>query len=384
MFGLPVLAMALFVLIDAKLQRISLYKTDSVRQVLKKVGTDLQRVELVTKNFASALEPLSNYLDAQYYGEMSIGTPPQKFKVIFDTGSSNLWVPSKKCSISNVACLLHNKYDSTKSSTYKLNGTEFAIQYGTGSLTGFLATDIVNVAGLNVRNQTFAEAIDEPGFTFVAAKFDGILGMGYPSISVDGVMPVFYNMIKQGLVSPAIFSFYLNRDPLAKMGGELIFGGSDPDYYIGSFTYVPVTRKAYWQFKMEQVKIKNKDKKDKILCVGGCQAIADTGTSLIIGPIVDITIINRYIGAIDGVVDCNQISTLPTISFILGGKAFDLTGKDYILQIKQDGIMSCSSGFQGSDMTLNGLQWILGDVFIGSYYTEFDVDNNRVGFAVAK
>ncbi|KAL6419925.1 hypothetical protein ACFW04_011051 [Cataglyphis niger] len=343
MFGLPVLAMALFVLIDAKLQRISLYKTDSVRQVLKKVGTDLQRVELVTKNFASALEPLSNYLDAQYYGEMSIGTPPQKFKVIFDTGSSNLWVPSKKCSISNVACLLHNKYDSTKSSTYKLNGTEFAIQYGTGSLTGFLATDIVNVAGLNVRNQTFAEAIDEPGFTFVAAKFDGILGMGYPSISVDGVMPVFYNMIKQGLVSPAIFSFYLNR-----------------------------------------VKIKNKDKKDKILCVGGCQAIADTGTSLIIGPIVDITIINRYIGAIDGVVDCNQISTLPTISFILGGKAFDLTGKDYILQIKQDGIMSCSSGFQGSDMTLNGLQWILGDVFIGSYYTEFDVDNNRVGFAVAK
>ncbi|XP_029680508.1 lysosomal aspartic protease-like [Formica exsecta] len=385
MFRLLVAAAALFVLIDAKLQRILLHKTDSVRQALKKVGTDLQEIESVEENSTSAIEPLSNYLDAQYYGDIEIGTPPQKFKVIFDTGSSNLWVPSKKCDLLNIPCILHNKYDSTKSSTYRPNGTPFAIQYGTGSLAGFLSTDVVNVAGLNVQNQTFAEAIDEPGLTFVAAKFDGIMGMGYPTISVDGVTPVFYNMIKQDLVSPAIFSFYLNRDPSAKVGGELILGGSDSNYYKGNFTYVPVTRKGYWQFKMDEVRIiKTKGKQGKTLCTGGCQAIADTGTSLIIGPVVDIAIINEHIGAIDGIVDCHQIPKLPTISFIVGGKTFNLTGEDYIIQIKQVNIMSCTSGFQGSDMASNGLQWILGDVFIGRYYTEFDVDNNRVGFAVAK
>jgi saccharopepsin len=131
---------------------------------------------------------------------VGIGTPPQEFKVVLDTGSSNLWVPSSKCT--SIACFLHSKYDSSTSSSYEKNGTNFEIRYGSGSLSGFVSSDTLDFAGMEIKNQLFAEATEEPGLAFAFGRFDGILGLGYDTISVNHITPPFYELINQKVLPP--------------------------------------------------------------------------------------------------------------------------------------------------------------------------------------
>jgi cathepsin D len=325
---------------------------------------------------------LTDYEDAQYYGPITLGTPPQKFTVVFDTGSSNLWVPSKKCSPLNIACRLHNKYDSTKSSTYVENGEAFEIRYGTGSLSGFLSEDTLNIGGLNVKKQVFAEAVNEPGITFIVAKFDGILGMAYDSISVDHVTPVWYNIISQNLVKSPVFSFWLDKNPMGQSGGELTLGGVNPELYTGNFSWVPITSKTYWQFKLDSIKLGGVDL--GFCATEACKAIADTGTSLIIGPSKEINALNKKLGAVvvngEGIfTSCDVVSKLPDITITLNGVDFVLKPQEYVLNVQGQ----CLSGFAGIDLGRLGNFFIIGDVFISTYYTIFDFGNSQVGFAKA-
>ncbi|XP_052568160.1 cathepsin D [Peromyscus californicus insignis] len=397
------LALGLLAASTSALIRIPLHKFSSIRRTMTEVGGSVEDLILkgpITKysmqSPAGTKEPVSeilkNYLDAQYYGEIGIGTPPQCFTVVFDTGSSNLWVPSIHCKLLDIACWIHHKYNSGKSSTFVKNGTSFDIHYGSGSLSGYLSQDTVSVpcnspqpGGIKVEKQIFGEATKQPGITFIAAKFDGILGMAYPRISVNNVIPVFDNLMQQKLVDKNVFSFYLNRDPNKQPGGELMLGGIDSKYYEGELSYLNVTRMAYWQVHMDQLDVAN----GLTLCKGGCEAIVDTGTSLLVGPVEEVKELQKAIGAVpliqgEYMIPCEKVSSLPSVTLKLGGKNYELSPEKYILKVSQGGKTICLSGFMGMDIPPpSGPLWILGDVFIGTYYTVFDRDNNRVGFAKA-
>ncbi|XP_010017057.1 PREDICTED: renin [Nestor notabilis] len=333
-------------------------------------------------------------LQTQYFGEISIGTPAQTFKVVFDTGSANLWSWLCHC---HLHCFLwcpffspvsHSRYDSSKSRTYIANGTGFAIRYGTGSVKGFLSQDIVMVSDIPII-QVFAEATVLPAFPFIFARFDGVLGMGYPSQAIDGITPVFDRILSQQILKEDVFSVYYSRaskNAALKPGGEIILGGSDPAYYTGDFHYLNVSKSGYWQISMKGVSVGA----EMLFCKDGCSAAVDTGASYITGPAGPISVLMKAIGAAEMaeggyVVDCDQVPQLPNISFHLGGKAFGLSGSAYILRQSQYGEDICMVAFSGLDIPPPaGPLWILGASFIGHYYTKFDRRNNRIGFATAR
>lgn len=285
--------------------RISLHKQAVDHAQLKDAAAlraAYHSAQEAVSNSEGADVPIINFMDAQYYGEIGLGTPVQRFEVVFDTGSSNLWVPSSKCGILQIACYFHRKYNAQKSWTYKEDGRDFAIEYGSGSLSGYLSRDVLSIGGLKVEDQIFAEATAEPSLAFIAARFDGIMGMGFPEISVGKVTPPFQNMIAQKLVPEPVFSFWLNRKSESEEGGELVLGGVDPDHFVGEHTWLPVTRRGFWQFTMDKIEVQDESKaaspaRNTVACAKGCQAIADTGTSLLAGPSDEIAEINKAIGA---------------------------------------------------------------------------------------
>ncbi|KAF2487222.1 aspartic endopeptidase Pep2 [Neohortaea acidophila] len=323
--------------------------------------------------------PVDNFLNAQYFSDIAIGTPKQEFKVVLDTGSSNLWVPSQDCG--SIACYLHTKYDHSDSSSYKKNGSSFAIQYGSGSLEGYVSQDTVYIGDLKIKHQDFAEATSEPGLAFAFGRFDGIMGLGYDTISVNGIVPPFYNMLDQGLLDEPVFSFYLGDTNKEGDDSVAIFGGVDKDLYKGEMVKIPLRRKAYWEVDLDAITFG-----DESAELDGTGVILDTGTSLIALPSTFAELLNKEIGAKKGfngqyTVECDKRDSLPDLTFTLTGHNFSISSYDYILEVQG----SCISAIMGFDIPEPaGPLAILGDAFLRKWYSVYDLGNNAVGLAKAK
>ncbi|TKR67647.1 hypothetical protein L596_023767 [Steinernema carpocapsae] len=280
-----------------------------------------------------------------------------------DNGSSNLWVPYKGCPITNLACDFHKKFNCDASTTCTNTHEPFKIQYGSGSMDGEVVNNNV-CFGKNRKDwctdktQGFACAKDEPGMAFVASKFDGILGMGWDTISVEKLSQPMDQIFANTAEYPEpVFSFWLDRGENGKKGGEMTLCGIDNSHYTGEIAWEKLTKEDYWRLNLGGISIEGQQ------ITGPTSCIVDIGTSLLAGPKYQVEKIQKLIGAFQILpgeyeIDCNKIPNMPNVEFTLGGQTFTLTPKDYVIEMTEMtemGENACISGFMGID--LSGQCW---------------------------
>jgi len=229
---------------------------------------------------------LKNFANSQYYAIIYVGEPAQEFKVIFDTGSSNLWVQSNICK--SQSCLQHKGFDHLKSKTFKkhyINGKipVFGIRYGTGNIKGEFVKDKVSIAGINITDQIFGLTYEEEGYAFMNSPFDGILGLSLTKQNKHSV-PFFDNIIEKKILKNNIFSIFLSEH---EDNSNISFGKINKNQMLSNFTFTDVVSKNYWEINIEDIKVGNYSTNICDLLrekTGRCGVVIDSGTSLYAGP----------------------------------------------------------------------------------------------------
>ncbi|CAK0804289.1 unnamed protein product, partial [Prorocentrum cordatum] len=278
----------------------------------------------------------------QVMGELAIGTPPQPASVIFDTGSSNLWVPN--VDLTGQAAATKHLYDSEKSATYVANGKVFKIEYGSGKVSGHFSEDTVTIGNFSVPQYTFSEVDNAGGLgeLYLESPFDGICGLGWGALSVGGVDPPMQALVEDGDIAQGVFSFHLGH--VDGEVGELVIGETDPSHYKGDMVYANLTRMAdspsrvfdygFWLIRLDSVAFGGTALPD-------ATAIVDSGTSLIGAPVAAIAVIQskmtlqQYQGLL--VAECSDVKGL-TLDLAVGGQAFRLGEEDLVLGRLEGGL----------------------------------------------
>eukprot|EP00792_Barthelona_sp_PAP020_P005808 TRINITY_DN2807_c2_g2_i1.p1 TRINITY_DN2807_c2_g2~~TRINITY_DN2807_c2_g2_i1.p1 ORF type:complete len:365 (-),score=87.01 TRINITY_DN2807_c2_g2_i1:27-1121(-) len=348
----------------AELQRVSLTRNEPSEAEKVAFIANLKRHQMMASVGAPVPVPLQSNMFS-YYLQAVIGG--QQFYLLPDTGSSNTWVPSSKCQVQS--CVNHNRYYSGASKTYTPNGKLFQVPYGSGTVNGYLSNDDVTIGGITVTQHTFGEVTYEQGDAFLHSNFDGLLGLAFQSIANDNVMPWIPQARVQNRIEHASFSFNLKPT-----GGWMVIGGVDQRLYTGNVFWTPLLQQSYWVFRGDAVLVGGVAQ----FCQNGCPVILDTGTSLIALPTDMYNALSKWI-----VVDqyCRNLPHLPNVSFTINGNLFTLGPNDYVIKVTQYGQQQCMSGFSAFDNSQGMI--ILGDVFLRKFYSIYDMQNSRIGLALA-
>merc|ERR1719362_2443694 len=314
-----------------------------------------------------------------YYGEVTVGTPPQRFMVVYDTGSGNLIVPSSDCQ--SVACSLHARFREDESR--KLRSAVCAsydgqpsdrvrITFGTGHVLGKCVEDDVCIGGL-CTSAGFIAATDESRMPFSSFRFDGVMGLALSTLSRNNDFSIIRQLASRHLLKQPVFSVFLSEQE--DESSEVTFGDAVKEHMASELFWVPLTGvSGYWEVRIEDITLN--DRKQNVC--QDCRVAVDTGTSMLAGPSPIMSQLRRLLNVGS---DCSNYDQLSKLGFIIGGRILSLNPSDYVSRTQ------CGCRLSLMDLDIPppaGPIFIFGIPFLQRYYTVYDEPNSRVGFAVAQ
>ena len=279
-------------------------------------------------------------------------------------------------------CHSANTFSSSQSQSFTNTSEIKEIPYGKGYAKGYQCADTAEIGKIAIKTQSFILVDYEEDFEAMVA--DGVLGMAFPELSAMEI-PLVLQMYEQKLIESPIFSVYLSNNDFGysveEMESSVLFGGIDLEKYSesGFLDYLELVYTGFWSVELTGIVVGG----DTIDSVAGI-AMMDSGTGLLVGPQKDVqAILSKLIEGKDcysssGVMvcSCTEKSEFDSIEFWLQGKKFVIMPEEYILMDKnQCALLLTSVGVN---------VWVLGDVFLRSYYTVYDMEKLRIGYTRAK
>ncbi|KAI6189570.1 Peptidase A1 domain-containing protein [Aphelenchoides bicaudatus] len=435
------------------MRRIPLMKVMSRRQKLLNAGNWCEYLRLknqikakttgssnTTSTGNNYVQSVIDYDDVEYVGNITIGTPPQSFRVVLDTGSSNLWVPDQSCGAesdtvfcadectynrglceylcdavccngtveSNAAstfpflndaaegppgapagyfrrkrqasttspCSTKAKFDSSASSTYVENGAKFSLYYGSGSSSGYLGTDTVTFLSSN------GSTLTVPNTTFGQATN---IAQVFASQPIDGILGLGFQALAANDVVPPLINA-INQDLLAEpLFTVWLAGSSSNSTEGGAFTYGSIDTEhcdsnIYYRNLTSatywQFRL-------SAISIGNFTNKTDTGTSFIGAPQAIADGIAKASGASYSsqydayLIDCN--AAVPDLVLKIGTRNLTIEGKEMI--VGSGGLCELALFAYQSSGSNGSPTWILGCPFIRDWCQIHDIGNKRIGFA---
>jgi len=335
-----------------------------------------------TTNNSLGLDIIAN--DVGYFALVQIGTPPQVFRILMDSGSADLWVGAENCKSANGGgCGNHTFLGTQGSASFVETKEPFNVTYGTGAVAGIKVTDNLNLAGLALDKHQFGVAqLESVDFSADSVEFDGLMGLAQSSLSNQQTLTPIEALAQKRIIQEAITSYKISRLADQKNDGEITFGGLDETKFDPNtlVTLDNVNEKGFWEATMDSVTVDGVDSG-----LAGRKAILDTGTTLILAPAADAAKVHQGIQGAksDGqggfLVPC---TTNASIALNFGGKSFaiDLRDLAFAPVDANNSTGDCVSAISGGNVG-DATEWLVGDTFLKNAYFSTNVNKNQMSLA---